>query len=198
VTLSNSLFVVEEPIERVSELAAIPIRFAVRSVLDVEVVDRGLGGITLVERPVAEPYQKDYDAGDERPGSWASRFDVSSWGLLSAYEDDAAGAPRIGAAVLAWKCPESLMLEGRDDLAVLWDLRVEPRLRRRGIGGLLFRAAEEWARGRGCKHLEVETQNVNVSACRFYRRHGCTLGGIDRFAYPTLPGETRLVWYREL
>jgi len=44
----------------------------------------------------------------------------------------------------------------------------------------------------------VETQNVNVPACRFYARMGCVLGGIHRFAYPELPGEARLLWYKAL
>ena len=27
---------------------------------------------------------------------------------------------------------------------------------------------------------------------------GCTLGAIDRFAYPGLPGEVRLLWWKAL
>jgi GNAT superfamily N-acetyltransferase len=36
-----------------------------------------------------------------------------------------------------------------------------------GIGAALFRAAERWAVARGARWLKVETQNVNVAACRF-------------------------------
>jgi hypothetical protein len=27
---------------------------------------------------------------------------------------------------------------------------------------------------------------------------GCTLGAIDRFAYPTMPGEVQLLWWKAL
>ena len=67
------------------------------------------------------------------------------------------------------------MLEGRHDLAVLWDIRVAPSSRRRGVGAALFCAATEWAAATGYQELKVETQNVNVAACRFYGRHGCEL-----------------------
>ncbi|MGZ8471829.1 MAG: hypothetical protein ACXWZ7_20745 [Gemmatirosa sp.] len=44
----------------------------------------------------------------------------------------------------------------------------------------------------------METQNVNVAACRFYAHQGCILGAVHRFAYPTLPDEAQLLWYRRL
>ena len=44
----------------------------------------------------------------------------------------------------------------------------------------------------------METQNTNVPACHFYRRVGCTLDAIDRFAYPKLPDEVQLMWSKEL
>ena len=44
----------------------------------------------------------------------------------------------------------------------------------------------------------METQNVNVPACRLYARLGCVLGAIHRHAYPSLPDEVQLLWYREL
>jgi len=61
----------------------------------------------------------------------------------------------------------------------------------------LFRAVEGWARARGGGWLKIETQNINA-ACRFYQEMGCTLGGIDRFAYPRLPGEVHLRWRKAL
>jgi ribosomal protein S18 acetylase RimI-like enzyme len=90
------------------------------------------------------------------------------------------------------------MLEGRDDLAVLWDLRVAPEARGRGVGSALFREVEAWARTRGCRELKVETQNVNVAACRFYAHMGCSLGALNSHAYPEVPDEVQLLWYRSL
>jgi ribosomal protein S18 acetylase RimI-like enzyme len=98
--------------------------------------------------------------------------------------------------VVAWSTPGVHLLDGRDDVAVLWDIRVSPAHRGTGVGSALFRAAESWAAARGCDWLKIETQNINVRACRFYRRMGCTLGAIDRFAYPELPDEVQLLWWK--
>jgi hypothetical protein len=46
--------------------------------------------------------------------------------------------------------------------------------------------------------LEVETQNNNVAACRFYAAMGCELRSIDRLAYPDLPDEAQLVWTKRV
>jgi GNAT superfamily N-acetyltransferase len=185
----------EEPIGALAEHARIPIAFEVRRVLDVRLQGDGLRGVSLVETPVAEPWIKDYDADPEAaPARWAERFDLRNWGLLSAWD----GAERVGGAVIAFDTPGVIMLGGRRDLAVLWDVRVSPRRRRAGVGSSLFRAVEAWARARGCVRLDVETQNVNVAACRFYARMGCVLRAIDRFAYPELPGEVELLWTRRL
>ncbi|HEY0020443.1 MAG TPA: GNAT family N-acetyltransferase [Longimicrobium sp.] len=185
----------EEPIAGLGQYARVPIAFEVREVLDLVVRDGGLGGFALVERPLDVPWMKNYDdyAG-ERPSRWAIRFDVSRWGLLTAHAE---GRP-VGGAVVAFNTPGVDMLEGRRDLAVLWDLRVAPEMRGRGVGAALFGAAEAWAVARECRQLKVETQNINVPACRFYARQGCVLGVINRFAYPTLPDEVQLLWYKDL
>jgi GNAT superfamily N-acetyltransferase len=114
--------------------------------------------------------------------------------VLGAYQDGA----RVGGAVVAFRTAGLCMLDERDDVAVLWDIRVAPGQRGAGVGSALFRAAEDWAITRGCNCLKIETQNVNAAACRFYSKMGCTLGAIDRFAYPELPGEVQLLWQKEL
>lgn len=184
----------EESIGDVERHGEISIAFEVTSVLEVEILDAGLGGILLAERPVDAPWTKDYDATDGGPRRWASRFDVSHWGVLGAYADER----RIGGAVIAFETPSLHMLRGRHDLAVLWDLRVASDARRSGVGAALFRASETWARERECNALEVETQQVNVPACRFYARMGCSLAAVDRYAYADLPEEAQLIWRREL
>lgn len=63
---------------------------------------------------------------------------------------------------------------------------------------MLFRAAGDWAGARGCRWLKIETQNINLPACRFYQKMGCTLGAIDRFAYPGQPDEVQLLWWKAL
>jgi GNAT superfamily N-acetyltransferase len=69
---------------------------------------------------------------------------------------------------------------------------------RRGIGSALFRVAADWAEARGCRWLKVETQNINVPAYRCYHKMCCTLGAIDRFAYPGQPAEVRLLRWKAL
>lgn len=177
------------------EHGRISIAFTVDRILEVTLADGGLGGVSLTETPVTDPWVKDYDAiAGASPARWAERFDVSNWGLLGAWRDGA----RVGGAVIAFRTANLYMLGGRDDVAVLWDLRVAPGQRGAGAGSALFRAAEGWAAARGCGWLKVETQNVNAAACRFYRKMGCTLGAIDRFAYPGQPGEVQLLWWKAL
>lgn len=174
---------------------SISIAFEVDRVLRVTQADGGLGGISLAETAVPDPYVKDYDsAAADRPARWASRFDVSNWGLLTAWQD----GTRVGGAVIAFRTPSLYMLEGREDVAALWDLRVAPEQRGAGVGSALFGAVEGWVTARGAGWLKIETQNVNTSACRFYVKMGCVLGAIDRFAYPHVPDEVRLVWWKSL
>jgi GNAT superfamily N-acetyltransferase len=185
----------EEPMARVGDYARVPIAFEVHTVLDVRVVDGGLGGIELREGRVRPPFVKDYDAiRGNHPTDWRKRFDLSNWALLAAHTGD----ELVGGVVIAFDTRGVHMLEDRSDLVVLWDLRVAPPVRRQGLGSALFVAAERWARTRGCQWLKVETQSINVPACKFYASHGCTLGALHRFAYPDLPDEAQLIWYKKL
>ena len=183
----------EEPMTTLEEYAGIPIAFEVGRVLDV--ADPGTGEFVLTERRLDVPYVKDYDAiNGEAPARWARRFDVSPWGLLAARVE----GRRVGGAAVAFNSPGLDMLEGRGDLAVLWDIRVSPEARGQGVGSALFRAAAAWAGARGCRQLKVETQNINVAACRFYARLGCMLAAVHRVAYPELPDEIQMLWYKDL
>lgn len=72
-----------------------------------------------------------------------------------------------GRATIAFNTPGLRLLEGRRDLSVLWDIRVAPDARGKGIGSALFERVEVWAKANGCCQLKVETQNINVRACDF-------------------------------
>lgn len=184
--------------DRLPHYAEIPIAFEVRSVFRVVLVDDGLGGIRLQEEQIATPYVKDYDGSEDGgPERELKRFDMRNWGIFLALK----GARAVGGAVVAFNTPGVHMLQGRTDIAVLWDIRVHPDLRRCGIGTRLFREAADWSRRRKCRLLKVETQNVNVPACRFYASQGCQLGEINRYAYaghPDVGHEVRLVWCIDL
>jgi GNAT superfamily N-acetyltransferase len=186
--------IIEESVAALPEYEKVPIAFRVESHFLVVLIHNGLGGLKFVEKPVI-PYVKDYDANEnERPTQWFKRFDISQWGVLSAFN----GAKRVGGAAMAWKTPELNMLEGREDLVCLWDLRIHPDYRNGGIGHQLFTRALGWSRERLCRRFKVETQNINVPACQFYARQGCELGGINRYAYDETMNEIQLLWYRDV
>lgn len=180
--------VVEESPAALADYARVPIRFVVRGVLD---VTRGAeGGWRLTPHALPVPYVKDYDTTGSAPLDWPRRFDLSTWGILAAM----AGRQRVGGAVIAFDSTDVHLLEGRRDLALLWDLRVAPEARRSGVGEKLVNAVERWARARRCRALDVETQNTNVPACRFYERLGFTLRDARAGVYPGLPDEIQLLW----
>jgi GNAT superfamily N-acetyltransferase len=184
--------------ERLAEYSQIPIAFEVTRRLAVDLVGDGIGGIRLRETEVTPAYTKDYDASDEGgPDRWGERFDITNFVIFLAAGD---GTP-VGGATLVYDTPGLHMLAGRKDMVVLWDIRVVPGLRRDGIGTTLFDLVVDWARRRGFKILKIETQNINLPACRFYLKQGCRLGEINRYAYagdPAVAEEVMLVWYMDL
>ena len=178
------------PVRDLHDYVAISSAFDSNAILDVA----GEGDrCRLIERALHKPFHKDYDAV-ENPLRWPVLFDVSNWALFSACEQGRG----IGGAIAAWKTSGVDMLEGRSDLVVVWDLRVAPQARGQGVGSALFRAIEAWGRSRSCTQLKVETQDVNVAACRLYQSCGCTLAQVNRGAYREFPQETQLIWTKRL
>lgn len=183
----------EQDLTNVLDYRKIPIAFEVGSVLEVTENRQIPGKFILTERTLNLRYVKNYDAIEgERPVDWARRFDVSSWRMFTAQIDDR----QVGGAVIAVNTPDFMMMAGRGDLALIWDLRVSPETRGRGVGRALFRAAENWARDQGCCYLRVETQHLNVAACRFYEAQGFELIEANREAYRESPDEVQLIWQK--
>jgi GNAT superfamily N-acetyltransferase len=58
----------------------------------------------------------------------------------------------------------------------LQDLVTTGEYRSRGVGRALLDAATEWARERGCSHLELSSGLGRVDAHRFYEREGMQRG----------------------
>jgi ribosomal protein S18 acetylase RimI-like enzyme len=176
--------------------AAIPMTVEVKSIFRVEPVHAGLGGLQFFEEGVT-PYIKDYDGYGETPRDWPQQFDVSNWGFFLANK----GEQITGGAAVAFNTNGVNMLEGRSDLSVLWDIRVHPDFRSMGIGKALFWYAAEWSRQHGCRQMKIETQSVNIPACRFYASQGAVLGGINCYGYyghPQVCDEAMLLWYLDL
>ena len=174
---------------------AIPNHFEVRTVFQVVALEGGLGGLQLVEQAV-EPYVKVYE--NDGPTAWAQEFDLQDWRIFVAFDGE---TPVGGAAVALNTSVYPMDHFQRKDLAVLCDIRVHPDARGRGIGAQLFRYGADWARSQGYGQFGLETQSINVPACRFYAKQGCTLGAIHRYGYAGVPDvahEAMLLWYLDL
>jgi len=184
--------------DQLNVYAIVPISFTVTSILQIELLQNGLGGILLKEKPIEFPYLKDYDDSPEGgPLDWPSHFVITNWGFFLATDH----LKPIAAAAIAFNTNGVNMLEERDDLSVLWVIRVRPENRGSGIGRALFTRACEWSANHGCRQMKIETQNINTRACHFYRNMGCNLGGIHRYAYlrdPKIAHEIMLNWYIDL
>ena len=78
-----------------------------------------------------------------------------------------------------------------DDIAVRRDFR------RLGIGKKLIEQAIIWAKNKNLKGLRLETQDINLIACRFYQKCGFVLGSVDTLLYRNFDNcdEKALFWY---
>lgn len=126
------------------------------------------------------PRRKSYDATD-----YTAYVGRRSKAAFLAYSDDRP------AGVVA-------LSENWNGFALVDEILVDAEARRGGIGRALIDATVGWARSRRLPGVMLETQNTNVSACRFYERCGFALGGWDRFLYQAIsPGtdEIALFWY---
>lgn len=82
--------------------------------------------------------------------------------------------------------------------AYIEDIVVDIHFRRRGIGRALMQEAIAWAKSKQLPGIMLETQDINVAACRFYESCGFKLGGMDRFLYKVISigsDEIALYWY---
>jgi GNAT superfamily N-acetyltransferase len=181
----------EVPLSALADYARVSPAFLVERVLDVVDDPLRLGHFVISERSIAAPFIKDYDAtAPGGPLAWPHRFDLSAWTLFAARVD---GRP-VGWAAVAFDAADLIVSPGTGRPAVLWDIRVAAASRDRGVGSALFRSVVALATLKGCQELLVETQNINVSACRFYQRQGCELRAVNSGAYPEYPDETQLIW----
>ena len=183
--------------DRLGLYDSIPMCVEIKSYLKIEKLNRGLGGFSFVETPI-EPHVKDFRTDHETSmAKDAERFDISNWAFFIAYD----GEKPVGGAAVASRTKEVNLLRGRDDLALLWDIRVDDDYKGRGIGQGLFDLAVGWSRSNGLKQMQIECQNNNVPACRFYYKQGAVLTAVDEYAYydePEYRHEVRFIWTLDL
>src|SRR5688572_10524862 len=130
-----------EPTDCLESYSSIPISFEVYEFFDF--THKIQPGIDLPDvKPVSTAYIKNYDAIDlEHPTQWHLQFDLAHWGIFGAWVED----QRVGGIAIAGKMLGLDILSGREDIAILWDLRIAQNVRGQGIGSALFRSAEHWA-----------------------------------------------------
>ena len=93
---------------------------------------------------------------------------------------------------------EILLKEYWNNTAYIEDVVVDAGFRRQGAGRALIERAMQWAREHQLAGIMLETQDVNVAACRLYESCGFYLRGIDTHLYRAIEHasrETALYWY---
>lgn len=173
----------------------IPMLVHVKSIYKLEKIDNGLGGIILKEMPVEE-YVKDLSKY-EKAASYEEKFNISNWAFYMAFDRE----KPIGAVTIVSRTHNVRMLDGRDDLSVLWDIRVADKYKNMGVGTKLYELAVDWSKRKGFKQMKIECQNNNVPACKFYHKSGAILSKVDEYAYYNeidIRDEVQFVWYLNL
>ena len=97
-----------------------------------------------------------------------------------------AGTPAVGFATVSLR--PSIYYEGR--VALLEDLYVTPARRNEGIGAALVTRLMAIARDEGWGQLEIQVDEPDVDAMRFYARQGFTMRDQST-------GDRALLWWRE-
>ena len=181
----------EIEVDKLEEYGNIPFYYDTNQKYELKKIENGLGGILFELKDVPE-YHKDFGTRTER---WKELFDLTNWKFYVAYNEK---DEMVAGCTLATKTPNCNMLEGRNDLAVLWDIRVSDRYKHKGIGQHLFDIAKKYAKEQGFKQLKVECQNTNPAAVRFYHKQRMKLCAINEYAYSDCPNEVQLLWYLDL
>jgi len=151
--------------------------------VDSKLVIRVENGIIRYEvLSINEPYQKRYIFEEKDYSAYISNPDKI---VYFAYADvDLAGQITISKHWNAY--------------AWIDDFAVDTRFRRRGVGRALMQKAVDWAREKNLPGIMLETQDVNIPACRFYENFGFKLRGFDTHLYKGLnpnTDEIALYWY---
>jgi GNAT superfamily N-acetyltransferase len=174
----------------------IPMLVQVNTVFVPKVVNNGLGGILFNEINV-EPYTWDI-SHYEVASDYAKDFDISNWAIFMAFNEN----KPVGGITAVSRTKEVRMLDNRDDLCVLWDLRVNDEYKGMGIGTKLFEMVVEWSKINNLKQIKIETQTNNVPACRFYAKQGAVLRFFNEYSEINNPDanehEMQVIWYLDL
>ncbi|ULO08545.1 GNAT family N-acetyltransferase [Paenibacillus sp. 19GGS1-52] len=84
--------------------------------------------------------------------------------------------------------------------AFIEDISVAKKMRGKSIGTALLNKAAEWAKQNKLMGLVLETQDVNLLACRFYAKNNFIIGAVDTMMYSNFPtaNEIAIYWYKKI
>ncbi|MFE1628904.1 GNAT family N-acetyltransferase [Brevibacillus reuszeri] len=135
---------------------------------------------TYTEEIFTEPYYKEYE-DEEIDISYIDEPDKA----VFLYYDDKNCVGQIKLCI-NW-----------NGYALIEDIAVAKDWRQKGIGTILLQKAIEWAIQNNLAGVMLETQDVNISACRFYAKNNFVIGGVDNMLYSTFQTahEKAVFWY---
>ncbi len=146
----------------------------------------------LTERPLASPFVcTDFDFDEQERRNVRQRLETGD-GLWLVVEDKRTGhlVGMVDVRRQAWR-----------DAGLVWNIAIDRACRGQGLGSRLMKWVIEWGRREGLRAIILETQTNNWFACRFYRRFGFELTGIDDHYYTNHDGankEVAIFWTYEL
>lgn len=144
----------------------------------------------LIERPLVPPFVcTDFDL-DEKERREIGRRLKKGDGLWRVAEAAGRLVGMVDVERRAW-----------NNSAWVWNIAVNRDDRGQGIGAALMRTVIAWGRRKGLRAIVLETQTNNWPACRFYRRLGFQLSGLDDHYYTNqdiAQKEVALFWTFEL
>ncbi len=175
----------------IPRLAEIDAEFESSHYLAVEKITEGLSvAWRLTEQPLDPPFaSSDYGLDERQRQEVAARLSAAD-GLYLVVEREKRLLALLDVERERWR-----------DTAMVWNILIDRRHRRQGLGAELMHRAVAWGRKNRLRALTLETQTNNHAACRFYQKFGFRLCGIDDHFYSNDDigvKEVAIFWWYEL
>ena len=126
------------------------------------------------------PYEKSFPNDDEK---WEKYIDNPDKIIFLFYDGD--------------NCVGQVRLRKNwNGYALIEDIAVSKTHRKAGIGKQLMQKSFEWAKANDLCGIMLETQDNNLSACRFYKKLGFKIGAVDVMLEPVFNKSQNLPKYK--